>query len=95
MGGRAWQGKVCMVGGCALQGGMHGRGGHAWWGCVWQGACMTGGAYMAGGMRGRGGMHGRGACMAWGMHGRGHGGMKSPLPATHVPPVDRQTPVKT
>ena len=47
-------------GGCAWQGGMHGRGvcvagGHAWWGvCV------------AGGMCDGGGMHGRGACVVGG-----------------------------
>ena len=60
---------------------MCGQGGHAWWGCAWQG-----------GMRGRGrawqvcvhgmvgGMHGVvGACMAGGMH------------ATHTPRTLRDT----
>ena len=42
--GHAWPG-ACP--GDAWQGGMHGRGMHAW-GHVWQGACMTVGACMAG-----------------------------------------------
>ena len=32
-GGHTWQGEVCMVGGHAWQGGMHG-GGHVWGGVV-------------------------------------------------------------
>ena len=70
-------GWVCVAGEHAWQGGMHGRG------CVWQGG-MAGGACVVGGMCcGGEGMYGRGtcmvgwhalqgACMAGGMHGRGH-----------------------
>ena len=58
-GGHAWWGVcvvgTCMVGGaCMARGSMHGHGEHAWWG-----VCMASG----------GGMHGRGACVAGGMHG--------------------------
>ena len=44
------------------QGSVHGRG-HVWWrwGHAWQGGCMAGGR----------GVHGRGACMVGGVHGRG------------------------
>ena len=46
--------------------------GHAWQGCVWQGACMVGSMRSRGrAMHGRRGMHGRGHTWPGGMHGRG------------------------
>ena len=40
-------------------------------GCVWQrGACMAWRCAWQGGMHDKGGVHGRGACVVGGMHGR-------------------------
>ena len=61
MAGGACVAGDCMAGGCAWQGGMHGREGHD------RGVCVVGGGMCGGGVHGRdvaGGMHGGG-----GMHG--------------------------